>query len=72
MEMLINGAWNPGAIGIRQSPERFFASITEEYLRHFSIQPVKIGNAESYLLEVKSFVDFAVTLLVKAAEKYPC
>jgi len=58
------------SIGIRQWPDRFFASILEQYLEKNNIKPKKIGNADSYLIGAKSLVDFAVPIFIAAAEKY--
>jgi aminoglycoside 3-N-acetyltransferase len=58
------------SMGIRQWPDRFFASIVERYLEENNIQAVKVGNADSYLLEAKKLVDFAVPIFIEAADKY--
>jgi len=60
------------SIGIRQWPDRFFATIVEKYLHENQIKSFKVGNAESFLLDAKSLVDFAVPMFTEAAKKYPC
>lgn len=56
--------------GICLWPERFFADIIQKYLHANSIQPKKVGDADSYLLTAKSLVDFAVPILVEEAKKF--
>jgi aminoglycoside 3-N-acetyltransferase len=53
--------------GIRKWPERYFANIIERYLQQNSIRAFKIGNATSYLIDVKSLVDFAKDIFAKEA-----
>jgi aminoglycoside 3-N-acetyltransferase len=56
--------------GIRQWPDRFFATILEKYIQENDIKSAKIGNALSYLISAKSLVDFAIPIFVQAANKY--
>lgn len=58
--------------GIRKWPDRFFASIVEKYIQKFGLQSKKVGQADSYIIDVVSLVDFAIPIFVKAADKYPC
>lgn len=58
--------------GIRQWPHRFFATIMEKYLQRYEIKPEKVGNANTYLIDVKSLVDFAVPIFTKEAINYHC
>ena len=44
----------------------------EKYLQRYEIKPVKIGNANTYLIDVKSLVDFAVPIFTDEAIKYQC
>ncbi|WP_035914890.1 aminoglycoside 3-N-acetyltransferase [Legionella lansingensis] len=60
------------SVGIRQWPERFFATIVEKFIEEYRLQAKRIGQAKSYLLDVKSLVDFAVPIFIQAADKYSC
>lgn len=60
------------SIGIRRWPEQFFATILDSYLKEHHVYPEKVGKADSYLIDVKSLVDLAVQIFVKAAESYSC
>lgn len=60
------------SIGIRNWPERFFASIIEKYLRGHNLKSKKIGQADSYLIDAKSLVDFAVPIFIHSGELYSC
>jgi aminoglycoside 3-N-acetyltransferase len=55
------------SIGIKPWPERFFASIVEQFLKQQGLHPKKVGRADSYLLEAKSLVDFAQPLFISTA-----
>lgn len=57
-------------VGIRQWPERFFADIIKDYLTNYHIYPKKIGNADSFLLDARQLVDFAVPIFVEASHIY--
>lgn len=57
------------SIGIKPWPARFFAGIVEQFLKEKGLQPKKVGGADSYLLEAKALVDFALPLLVSAASQ---
>lgn len=58
--------------GIRRWPERFFADIVKSYITKYHLRSQKIGNAESFLLDAKQLVDFAVPIFVEASNIYPC
>ena len=60
------------SIGIRQWPDQFFAHIVEQYLEENNIKAMKVGNADSYLLEARKLVDFAVPVFIDASEEYSC
>lgn len=60
------------SIGIRRWPDRFFATILDNYLKGHDIHPKNVGKANSYLIDAKSLVDFAIPIFVKAAESYSC
>lgn len=51
--------------GICFWPEVFFEKIMQKYFQTHLIQVKKVGNADSYLIDSKSLVDFAIPLLVK-------
>lgn len=48
-------------------PRGFFAQVVEEYLATYQILPLKVGSADSYLLDAKSLVDFAVAAFCNMA-----
>ena len=58
------------SLGIRQWPDRFFATIVERYFQEYGIHSKKVGQADSYLIDARSLVDFAVSIFTDAAEKY--
>ena len=58
------------SVGMRLWPKRFFASIVQEYLLINHITAKKVGNADTYLLDAKSLVDFAVPVFISAAKEY--
>ena len=55
--------------GICPWPERFFEKIIKKYLKTYSIQPKKVGNADSYLIDAKSLVDFSISIFVEEEKK---
>jgi aminoglycoside 3-N-acetyltransferase len=57
--------------GICPWPAGFFNNVVEDYLAQNNISAVKIGSADSYLLDAKSLVDFAVPILCETAP-LPC
>ncbi|MBA2649462.1 MAG: aminoglycoside 3-N-acetyltransferase [Legionella sp.] len=56
-------------LGIRLWPDRFFAQIMEMFFQKNAVQSKKIGNANSYLIEAKALVDFAVTIFIEEAQR---
>lgn len=58
--------------GICPWPERFFEKIIKKYFEATSIQPKKVGNADSYLVDAKSLVDFAIPILVEEERMLQC
>lgn len=60
------------SIGVRQWPDRFFATILDKFIHANHIQPMKIGMADSYLLDANLLVDFAVPIFVDSAATYAC
>lgn len=60
------------SIGIRKWPDRFFATILDKYLKAHNIYPQKGGQADSYLIDARSLINFAVPIFLEAAERYPC
>ncbi len=57
--------------GIRQWPMRFFATIVEKYLNEHQIQSGKVGYADSYLIDVKPLVDFAIAQFAQTTMIHP-
>jgi len=54
-------------IGVRQWPDRFFATILDKFLLAHVIQSGKVGMADCYLIDAKSLVDYAVPIFVDTA-----
>ena len=46
--------------------------IIKSFLVKNVVEPKKVGHADSYLLDVKSLVNFAVSIFVSEANQYPC
>ena len=57
------------SIGIRKWPDRFFEKIMKNYFQQNNIHPKLVGNAESYLIDARSVVDFAVKVMVQESVK---
>lgn len=55
--------------GICLWPDRFFEKILQRYFNEHSTQPKKIGNADSYLIDAKSLVDFSIPIMVEEANR---
>ncbi|HCJ4394743.1 TPA: aminoglycoside 3-N-acetyltransferase [Legionella pneumophila] len=58
--------------GIRLWPDRFFAKIMKDFLERNHIQPQKVGNADSYLVEAKALVDYAVNAFIEESKNNTC
>lgn len=56
------------SVGIRQWPDRFFETILTDYINANNITAMKVGIADSYLLDVKALVDFAIQKFIVMAE----
>lgn len=56
--------------GVRKWPEGFFAEILIRYFKSKEITSSKVGNADSYLVEAKSLVDFSVPIFVEASKTF--
>lgn len=56
--------------GIRKWPQRFFEEILIKYFKSKEITSSKVGNADSYLLDAKSLVDFSIPIFVEASKTY--
>lgn len=59
------------AHGIRDWPDRFFATIVEAYLATGRGRTGRVGGATSHLLPARDLVDFAVARMVEAAAAIP-
>jgi aminoglycoside 3-N-acetyltransferase len=59
------------SIGIRQWPDRFFEAIVKQFIRDNQIANKKFGHADSYLLDAKKLVNFAVKILEQSDNNYP-
>jgi aminoglycoside 3-N-acetyltransferase len=57
------------SIGIREWPDRFFESIVKKFIQKNNIKPSRVGCAESYLLDAKQLIDFAVLQFVEEAKQ---
>lgn len=53
------------SIGIKNWQDRYFASLVGQFLKQQDIRPMKVGEADSYLIEAKALVDFAVAAMAK-------
>lgn len=56
------------SVGIRQWPDRFFETILIEFINANIITSMKVGMADSYILDVKALVDFAIQKFTAKAE----
>lgn len=56
--------------GIRKWPERFFEEILIRYFNSKKITHSKVGNADSYLIEAKSLVDFSIPIFIEDSKRY--
>ena len=56
--------------GIKKWPDRFFENILIKYFQAHKITANKVGNADSYLINVKLLVDFAVPIFVEESKVY--
>lgn len=56
--------------GIKPWPKDFFSSILKSYLKTYNISAKKVGNADSYLLNAKSLVDFAIDKFIQFSGSY--
>ena len=57
------------SIGIREWPDRFFETILKRFIQQNNIIPRRVGCAESYLLDAKQLVEFAVVHFVEEAKR---
>jgi aminoglycoside 3-N-acetyltransferase len=60
------------SVGIRKWPDRFFETVIIKYFEKYNIKPGLVGHAKSYLVNVKSLVNFAVKIFLNEAENYSC
>jgi len=56
------------SIGVREWEDRFFAHIMERFIVERPVARGTVGNAVSYLCDAASLADFAVPIMVAAAE----
>lgn len=54
--------------GICLWPDRFFEKIVQSYFEIYSIQARKVGNANTYLIDGKSLVEFAIPIMIKESK----
>lgn len=56
------------SLGIRLWPDRFFAQIMDKFFQKNHIKTQKIGHADSYLVDAKALVDFAVMTFIEESK----
>ncbi len=55
--------------GVRDWPENFFAEIVRQFIDSSKITPGKVGQAETFVLDAKKLVDFAIHKMVDTARQ---